>query len=66
MALEDLLGLVLIYEDAELVVDGGELARNINHKKPDVLQACRCPVCDKCYKREYFFNKHLEHCESVW
>ena len=20
----------------------------------------------KCYRREYFFNMHLEYCESVW
>ena len=28
-----------------LFVDGGELTRNIN---TDI----RCPLCDKCYKRE--------------
>ena len=46
----------------ELVVDdGGELARNINQKKkPDVLQTCRCQLCDKCYRREYLFNRHLD------
>ena len=67
--LEDLLRLVLINEESrnlKVVVDGGELAKNINEKKnPDVLQACRCPLCDKCYRREYFFNQYLEHCESV-
>ena len=67
--LQDLLRLVLINEESrnlKLVVDGGELAKNINEKKnPDVLQACRCPLCDKCYRREYFFNQYLEYCESV-
>ena len=49
-----------------VVVDGGEHTRNISQKKkPDVLQTCTCPVCDKCYSREYFFNKHLKYCESV-
>ena len=42
----------------KVVVHGGELTRNINQKKkPGVLQACRCPLCDKCYCRVYFFNK---------
>ena len=35
-------------------------------KKPDVLQAYRCPLCDKYSRREYFFNKYVEeYCESV-
>ena len=43
-----------------LLVDNGELTKNINKKKnPGVLQADRCPLCDKFYRREYFFNKHL-------
>ena len=49
--LEDLLRLLFINEECwnpKVVVHGGELARNINQKKkPDVLQACRCPLCDK-------------------
>ena len=62
--LEDLL--VLINKECgnpKVVIDGGELTRNINQKKkPGVLQAYRCPICDKCYWREYFFKKHLEYC----
>ena len=65
--LENLLILVLTNEECwnpKVVVDGGELARKTNQKKkPDVLQACRCPLGDKCYRREYFFNKHLEYCQ---
>ena len=47
-------------------VDGGELLRNIKEKKkPGLLQAYRCPLCDKCFRRDYSFNKHVEYCESV-
>ena len=36
----------------EVVVDGRDLTRNINQKKkPGVLQACRCPLCEKCYSQ---------------
>ena len=50
----------------KVVVDGVELTRNINKKKkPDVLQANRRPVCDKCYRQDYFFDNHVECCESV-
>ena len=49
--LENLLRLVLINEDCEnpkIVLDGRELARNINQKKkPDVLRAYRCALCEK-------------------
>ena len=52
--------------DPKVVADGRQLTANINQiKKPDVLVACRCPLCDKCYRRQYFFNKHLEYCESI-
>ena len=47
-------------------VDGGELTRNIYEKKrPGVLQAYTCPLCDKYFRRDYFFNKHVEYCQSV-
>ena len=50
----------------KVFVDGGELSRNTNKKKkPGVLQAYRCPICDKCYMIECFFNKNEEYCESV-
>ena len=49
---EDLPRLVFIDEECEdlkVVVDGGELARNINKKKkPVTLQAYICPFYDKC------------------
>ena len=61
--------LVLINEECgnpKVVVDDGELTRNINEKKKSgVLQAYRCPLCEKCYWREYILNKHLEYWESV-
>ena len=47
-------------------IDGGELTGNINQKKKsDVLQAYGCPLCEKCSRREYFFNMPVEYCESV-
>ena len=53
-------------ENPKIVVDSGELIRNINQeKKSVVLQACRCPLYDQFYRRDYFFNIHLEYCESV-
>ena len=50
----------------KVFVDGGELTKNINEKKkPWVLQAYRCPLCDKCFRRQYFFNKYVEYRESI-
>ena len=49
----------------KVVVDGGEVTINIDQKKKsDALQSYRCPLCDKCCRREYFFNKQIEYCES--
>ena len=68
--LEDLLRMVFIHEECsgnlKILVGGGELTRHINKKKkPDVLQTYRCPLCGKCFMREYFCSKHVECCESV-
>ena len=67
--LEDLLRIVFIHEECgnlEVFGDSGELTGNINRKKkPGVLQAYRCPLCDKCYRREFFVNTNVEYCESV-
>ena len=50
--LEDLLRIVFIHEECgnlKVFVDGRELTGNINKKKkPGVLQAYRCPFCDRC------------------
>ena len=52
--------------ESKVFVDGGEATGNINKKKkPGVLQAYRYPLCDKCYRREYFFNTNVEYCESA-
>ena len=52
--LVDLPRLIFINEECgnlQVVVDGREVTRNINRKKKsDVLQAYRCPLCDKCYR----------------
>ena len=67
--LVDLLRTVIIHEECgnlKVFVDSEEFTRNIyKKKKPGVFQAYRCPLCDKFYRREYFFNKHLKYCESV-
>ena len=58
--LEDLLKIVFLHQkwrNLKVFLDGGELTKN-NHEKPGVLQAYRCPLRDKCFKREYFFNKY--------
>ena len=51
--LENLSRTVFIDEECwnlKVVVDVGELTRNITKKKkPDVLQAYKCPLCDICY-----------------
>ena len=66
--LEDLLRTVFFHKECgnlKVFVDGAELTRNINKKKkPGVLQAYRCPLCDKCY-RDYFVNTNVEYSESV-
>ena len=52
--------------ESKVFVDGGEPTGNIKKKKkPGVLQAYRNPLCDKCYRREYFFNTNVEYCESA-
>ena len=49
----------------KVVADGGKLTRNINkRKKPDVLQAYRFTLWDKCYRQDCFFSKHMAYCES--
>ena len=67
--LEDLLKIVFIHEECgnlKVFVDGGELTGNINKKKKlGVLQAYRCSLCGKCYRRDYFYNTNVEYCESV-
>ena len=50
---------------SEVVADGGELTTNISKKKPDGLQAYKCPLCDICYRRERFFNNHVKYSKSV-
>ena len=66
--LEDLLRIVFIQKNVGILKYSltVELTGNINKKKkPGVLQAYRCPLCDKCYRKEYFFNTNVEYCESV-
>ena len=44
---------VFMYQECwhlKVIADGGELTRNINKKKPHVLQAYKYPLCDICYR----------------
>ena len=51
-------------ENIKVVVHGGGLTRNFTKKKKQG-QTCRCSMCNKCYRPDFFFNKHVEICESV-
>ena len=60
--LEDLLKIVFIHEERDR--DGRELTRNNNkEKKSGILQAFRILLNEKCFRQEYFFNKHLKYYE---
>ena len=67
--LEDLLRIVFIHEECgnlKVLVDDGELTRDINKKKKlGVLQAYRCLLCYKFYRQECSFNNHVKYFESV-
>ena len=41
-------------------VDEGEVTRNINRKKPDVLQTYKCPLCDTFQVSMIFLVDRLE------
>ena len=63
--LVDVPSLLFINEECrnlKAVVDYAELNKKT---KSDVLQAYRCSLCDKCYKQDCFFKKHVEYCKSV-
>ena len=66
---ENLLRIVVIHGECGNLkgfVYGGELTRNINEKKkPGVLQVYRYSLCDKCFRQDYFFNKHVEYWEPA-
>ena len=61
--------LVFINEECgnlKVVAGDEELFVSIKKKKKaGVLQAYRLSLCDKCYRQDCFFNKHVEYCESV-
>ena len=67
--LEELLRIVSIHKEwgnLILFANSGEITGNIYKlKKPGVLQAYRCPLCYKCYRKKYFFDTNVEYCESV-
>lgn len=54
------------YWNLKVVAGDEELFVSIKKKKKaGVLQAYRLSLCDKCYRQDCFFNKHVEYCESV-
>ena len=54
------------YWNLKVVAGDEELFVSIKKKKKaDVLQAYGLSLCDKCYRQDCFFNKHVEYCESV-
>ena len=36
------------------------LLEYIKQKKPDIIEACRCPLRDKQYTQNCFINKHVD------
>ena len=65
--LEDLLRIVFIHEDVGILKYSltVESLLEILTKRRGILQAYRCPICDKCNRREYFFHTNVEYYESV-
>ena len=49
-----------------VVNDGGELTENISKKGRRFTIVYKCPLSDKCFGREYFFNNMRNiYCETV-
>ena len=60
--LEDSPRLVFIDEECEnlmVVNDGGKLTKILTKRRSQTFY-------NKCCRRAYFFNNHMEYCESVW
>ena len=52
-------------ERVKVVADGGEFTKNNDRKKKSkVLQAYRCPLCDKCYKPDW--GKYNLSCDYIF
>ena len=46
-----------------VVHEGGSTERTKSDIKSGELPTYRCSFCGKCYKRELFYEKHVEYCE---
>ena len=46
-----------------VVHEGGSTERTKSDTKPVELATERCSFCGKCYKRELFYEKHVEYYE---
>ena len=45
---------------------GIDIDENVSKKKkPDILQVYRCLLCDKCYRREYYFMRNIVNQSSM-
>ena len=59
----------LIFIDAKsgnmrvVVHEGGSTERTKSDTKSGELPTYRCSFCGKCYKRELFYEKHVQYCE---
>ena len=47
---------VVVHED-------GDTETSKSDTKSGELTTYRCSFCAKCYKRELFYEKHVEYCE---
>ena len=46
-----------------VVHEGGRTETTKSDTKSGELATYRCSSCGKCYKRELFYEKHVEYCE---
>ena len=46
-----------------VVHEGGSTETTKHDIKSGELPTYRCLFCGKCYKRELFYEKHVEYCE---
>ena len=64
---EDLPKLIFIHEKCGnmrvVVHEGGRTETTKSDTKSGELATYRCSSCGKCYKRELFYEKHVEYCE---
>ena len=64
---EDLPKLIFVDEKSGnirvVVHEDGDTGTSKSDTKSGELTTYRCSFCVKCYKRELFYEKHVEYCE---